>query len=144
MGTSMVSNGDRGVWVHDGVGEVWLASLSTLIHGRPDTHPLLLDLSQEIEECLEGRWIVGALQYDFGSLLRDPELKTILRSLQKQVEDDWKAQAASGPLVVHREWQAAAEYALPELAMLSRLFFNPASVPMPEHIYIPGRGWKLA
>lgn len=91
MPTSMVSNGDRGVWIHDGVGEVWLASLSTLILERHATHPLLLDLRQKIERGLEARWIVGALQYDVGSLLRDA-----------------------------------------------------ASVPMPAHIYIPGRGWKLA
>jgi hypothetical protein len=144
MSTSLVSNGDRGVWINDGVGEVWLAALSERIREQPDSSPELLALSRKIEQGLAARWIVGALGYDFGSLLKKPELSAIMRSFHEQIADDWRAQAASGPLIVHGKWRTEPDYALPELEMLGRLFFDPASVPMPPHIHLPGKGWTIA
>lgn len=142
MSTDMVSNGDKGVWIHRAVGEVWLAAMSEAIRELMDPPPELLALAEEMEEGLAMDWITGAMMYDFGALLGKPALAAVLRSLHNQIEDDWKAMAPG--LIIEGAWQAAPEYAIPELEMLSRLFFDPASVPMPAHIYGPTRGWFIA
>jgi hypothetical protein len=144
MSSTLVSNGSGAVWIHNAVGELWLAALNTKIRALASPPPELSTLSQEIERALSAGWVEGALQYDFASLLQSGVASDVFRSLQVEVESNIKASASTSSIITQGSYQAAAEFALPEVQMLSRLFFDKDSVPSPPHIYLRDRGWTLA
>jgi hypothetical protein len=144
MSSTLVSNGSSAVWIHNAVGQLWLAALSTEIRALASPPPELLTLSQEIERALSAGWVEGVLQYDFASLLQSGVASGVLRSLQGEVESNIRASASASPIITQDSYQAAAEFALPEVQMLSRLFFDQDSVPSPPHIYLRDQGWTPA
>jgi hypothetical protein len=144
MSSTLVSNGSSAVWIHNAVGEVWLAALNAKIRALASPPAELLALSQEIERALAVGWVEGALQYDFASLLQSERVSEEFRSLQAEVESSLKAAASSSSVITQGRHQAAAEFALPEVQMLSQLFFDKSAVPTPPHIYLRDRGWTPA
>ena len=144
MSSTLVSNGSGGVWIHNAVGEVWLAALDTQIRALPSPAPELQMLSREIEGALAAGWVEGALQYDFAALLQSEVASVEFKILQSEVEASIKARADAAPVITQGRHQATAEFAVPEVEMLSRLFFDKGSVPTPPHVYLRDRGWTLA
>jgi hypothetical protein len=144
MSSTLIKNNDSSFWIHNAVAEVWLIALAKQIAGSQYDSKWLVDFAAEINEALAAGWVVGPLQYDFASALRDPKQIEIFKEIFEAVEVQLRDLATTDSVIKIDNYCASSEFMVRELEMLGNLFFAPSLVPSPPHIYTSEKGWKVA
>jgi len=142
MSTSLFRFGGRAFWIHDGVAEIWFSAFADEIRLNFADVAWLGEISSKIEETLRHAWVAAVVDIfdEYANSINSSTLKSIVIAVNTRLV----LLAESDEVVKVNSFQAARSFVLPEIEMLSFIFFSPEKVVAPPYVFTVDEGWKVA
>ncbi|WP_343642564.1 hypothetical protein [Roseateles sp.] len=142
MSTSLFRFGGRAFWIHGGVAEIWFSAFADEVQLNFDDVVWLGEISSKIEEALRHAWVTAVVDIfdEYANLINFSTLKSIVVAVNARLV----LLAEADEVVKANSFQAARSFLLPEIEMLSFIFFSPEKVAAPPRVFTLDEGWKVA